>query len=138
MTEISATSPNEEEQEQKISITEFMRTQKQFMEIMQLMFQKHATATSRPKSSGPYRSRTDENNSNDASQQESHNRATHENISGASRKRKRVNQVNQNSQDTITLHPSDSDSYLSENSSAKEKTLKTHLVNTPKWTQMLK
>ena len=135
MTEISATSPNEEEQEQKISITEFMRTQKQFMEIMQLMFQKHATATSTPQSSGPYRSRTDENNSNE---QESHDRATHENISGASRKRKRVNQVNQNSQDTITLRPSDSDSYINEDSTAKEKTLKTHLVNTPKWTQMLK
>ena len=38
------------------------------------------------------------------------------NIPGASRKRKRVNQVYQNSQDTVTLHPSDSDSYQSEDS----------------------
>ena len=102
MTEISAISPNEEEQEQEISIREFMKTQKQFMENMQLMFQKHATATSTPRSSGP---RTDENNSNDASQQYSHDRPIHENIPGASRKRKRVHQVNQNSQDTATLHP---------------------------------
>ena len=34
---------------------------------------------------------------NDASQQESDDRAIHENISGVSRKRKRVDQVNQNS-----------------------------------------
>ena len=54
MTEISATSPNQEEQEQEISIREFMKTQKQFMENMQL-FQKHATATSTTQSSGPYR-----------------------------------------------------------------------------------
>ena len=47
MTEISAASPNEEEQEQEISIREFMRTQKQFMENMQLMFQKHATQRQR-------------------------------------------------------------------------------------------
>ena len=45
MTEISAASPNEEEQEQQITIREFMKTQKQFMENMQFMFQKHATAT---------------------------------------------------------------------------------------------
>ena len=45
-----------------------MKTQKQFIENIQLMFQKHATATSRPQSSGPYRSRSDENNSNDALQ----------------------------------------------------------------------
>ena len=121
MTEISAASPNEEEQEQEISIREFMRTQKQFMENMQLMFQKHATATSTPQSSGPYRSRTDENNSNDASKQESHDRATHENIPGASRKRKRLNHGNQNSQDIVTLHPSDSDSYLSEDSTCQRK-----------------
>ena len=121
MTEISAASPNEEEQEQEISIREFMRTQKKFMENMQLMFQKHATATSTPQSSGPYRSRTDENNSNDASQQESYDRATHKNIPGASRKRKRINQVNHNSQDTVTLHPSDSDSYLSEDSTCQRK-----------------
>ena len=50
MTEISAASPNEEEQEQEISIIEFMRTQKQLIENMQLMFQKHATATSTPQS----------------------------------------------------------------------------------------
>ena len=112
MTEVSSASPNGEEQEQEISIREFMRTQKQFMESMQLMFQKHATETSTPQSSGPYRSRTDENNSNQASQQESHGRATHENIPGASRKRKRVNLVNQNSQDTVTLHPLDSDSIV--------------------------
>ena len=108
MTEISAASPNEEEQEQEISIREFMRTQKQFMENMQLMFQKHATVRSTPQSSGPYRSRTDDNNANDASQQESYDRATHENIPGASRKRKRMNQINHNSQDSVTLHPSDS------------------------------
>ena len=71
MTEIAAASPNEEEQEQEISIREFMKTQKQFMENMQLMFQKHATAMSTPQSSGPYRSRIDENDSNDASKQES-------------------------------------------------------------------
>ena len=88
---------------------------------MQLMFRKHATPTSAPQSSGPYRSRTDEINSYDASQQESHDRATHENIPGASRKRKHINQVNQNSQYTITLHPSDSDSYLSEDSTCQRK-----------------
>ena len=38
MTEISAASPNKEEQEQEISIREFMKTQRQFMENMQLMF----------------------------------------------------------------------------------------------------
>ena len=38
MTETSATSPNGEEQEQEIIIREFMKTQKQFMENMQLMF----------------------------------------------------------------------------------------------------
>ena len=64
MIEILAASPNGEEQEQEISIREFMKTQKQFMENMQLMFHKHSTATSTPQSSGPYRSRTDENNSN--------------------------------------------------------------------------
>ena len=46
MTEISAASPNEEEQEQDITIKEFTKTQKQFMENMQVMFQKHATETS--------------------------------------------------------------------------------------------
>ena len=69
MTEISAASPNEEEQEQEISIKKFMKIQKQFMENMQLMFQKHATATSTTQSSRPYRSRTDEEDSNDTSQQ---------------------------------------------------------------------
>ena len=121
MTEISGASPNEEEQEQEISIREFMKTQKHSMENMQLMLQKHATATSTPQSSVPYWSRTDENNSNDASEQESHNRATHKNIPGASKKRKRVNQVNQNSQCTVTLHPSDSDGYLSEDSTCQRK-----------------
>ena len=121
MTEISAASPNEEEQEQQITIREFMKTQKQFMENMQFMFQKHATATWTTQSSGPYRSRTDEKDSNDASQKESHDRAIHENIPGASRKRKCVNQVHQNSQDTITLHPSESDSYLSEDSTCLRK-----------------
>ena len=42
MIEISA-SPNEYELEQEISIKEFMKAQKQFMENMQLMCQKHAT-----------------------------------------------------------------------------------------------
>ena len=121
MTEISAASPNEEEQEQQITSREFMKTQKQFMENMQFMFQKHATATWTTQSSGPYRSRTDEKDSNDASQKESHDRAIHENIPGASRKRKCVNQVHQNSQDTITLHPSESDSYLSEDSTCLRK-----------------
>ena len=46
MIEIPAAIPNEEEQEQEISIREFMKTQKQLMENMQLMFQKHVTATS--------------------------------------------------------------------------------------------
>ena len=118
MTEISGISPNEEEQEQEISIREFMKTQKQLMENMQLMFQKHATATSTPRSSGL---RTDENNSNHASQQYSHDRPIHENIPRGSRKRKRVLQVNQNSQDTATLQPSDSDSYLSEDSICQRK-----------------
>ena len=121
MTEISAASPNEEEQEQQITIREFMKTQKQFMENMQFMFQKHATATWTTQSSGPYRSRTDEKDSNDASQKESHDRAIHENIPGASRKRKCVNQIHQNSQDTITLYPSESDSYLSEDSTCLRK-----------------
>ena len=80
------------------------------MENMKLIFQKHATAMSRTQSSGPYRSGNDEKDSNDASQQESHDRDIHEKIHGASRKRKRVNQVNQNSQDTVILNPSDSDS----------------------------
>ena len=87
MTEISAASPNEEEQEQEISIKEFMKTQKQFRENMQLMFEKHATATSMTQPSGPYRSSTDAEYSNDALQQESHGRAIHEKIPGASRKR---------------------------------------------------
>ena len=69
MTEISAASPNEEEQEQEISIKKFMKIQKQFMENMQLMFQKHAAATSTTQSSRPYSSRTDEKDSNDTSQQ---------------------------------------------------------------------
>ena len=38
MTEISAASPNEEEQEQDITITEFTKTQKQFMKNMQVCF----------------------------------------------------------------------------------------------------
>ena len=54
-------------------------------------------------------------------QSRSHDRAIHKNIPGAIRKRKRVNQVNQNSQDTVTLHPSDSDSYLSEDSTCQRK-----------------
>ena len=76
-------------------------------------------------------SRTDEKDSNGASQQESHDRAIHENIPGASRKRKRVNQVNQHSKtqhitpltlvNIVTLHPSDSDSYLSEDSTCQRK-----------------
>ena len=85
------------------------------------MFQKHATATSITQSSGPHRSTTDEKEPNDASQQESHDRAIHENIPDASRKRKCVNQVNQNSQHTSTLHPSNSDSYLSEDSTCQRK-----------------
>ena len=115
MTEISAARLNEEDKE--ISIKEFMKTQKQFMENMQLMFQKHATAMSRTQSSEPYRLKADEEKDyNDTPQQDSHDRAIHKNIPGASRKRKRVNQVYQNSQDTVTLHPSDSDSYQSEDS----------------------
>ena len=69
MTEISAANPNEKEQEQEISFKKFVKTQKQFIENMQLMFQKHATATSTIQSSRPYRSRTDEKDSNDTSQQ---------------------------------------------------------------------
>ena len=45
---------------------------------MEHMFQKIATATSATQSSGSYRSRTDEKDSNDASQQESHDRAIQE------------------------------------------------------------
>ena len=48
----------------------------------------------RQRHSGPYRSRTDENKSNDVLQQESHDRPIYENIPGSSRERKRVNQVN--------------------------------------------
>ena len=95
-----------------------MKTQKQFMENMQLMFQKHATATSMTQFSEPFRSKTDEKDSNDASQQESHDRAIHENIPGASRKRKYAKQVNQNSQITVI---SDSDRYLSEGSTCQRK-----------------
>ena len=71
--------------------------------------------------SGPYRSRNDEKDSNHTSQQESHDRASHEKTPGASRKRKFVNQVTHNSQDTVTLHPSDSDNYLSEDSTCQRK-----------------
>ena len=138
MTEISAASSNEEEQEQEISITDFMRTQKQFMENMQLIFQKHVAATSMPQSSVPYKSRTDGNNSNGASQQESYDRTTHENIPGASRKRKRVNQFIQNNQDTVTLHTSGSDSYLSDGNTCQRKDSEDPLSKCPKWTQMLK
>ena len=121
MTEISAASPNKEEQEQEISIREFMKTQKQFMDNMWLMFQKHATATSIAQSSGTHRSTTDEKEPNDAKQQEIHDRAIHENIPDASRKRKCVSQVNQNSQHTVTLHPSNSVSYLCEDSTCQRK-----------------
>ena len=110
MTEISAASPNDEEQEKEITIKEFMKTQKQFTENMKLLFQKHATAASTTQSSGPYRSGNDEKDSNDASQWESYDRNILKKIHGASRKRKRVNHVNQNSQDIVMLHPSDSDS----------------------------
>ena len=92
MTEISA-SPNKEVQEQEINIKEFMNAQKQFMESMPLMFHKHATATSMTHSSGPYRSRTDEKGSNDASQQESHNRDIPEKAPGASRKKNVCNRM---------------------------------------------
>ena len=85
------------------------------------MCYKHPTATSARQSSGPYRSRADENKSNDALQQESHDRPIYENIPGSSRKRKRVNQVNQSSQDTVTLHSSGSDSYLSKDSVCQRK-----------------
>ena len=98
-----------------------MKTQKQFMENMQVVFQKHATATSTAHSSGPYRSRTDEKDSNDAAQQESYDRDIHKKISDASRKRKRVNQVNQNSTVTVTLHSSDAASYMSEDSTYRRK-----------------
>ena len=73
MTEISAASPNKEKKEQEISMKEFMKTQKQFMENMQLMFQKHASATSTAQSSGPY-----EKYSN-VSQQESYDRYSQKN-----------------------------------------------------------
>ena len=79
MTEISAASPNKEKKEQEISMKEFMKTQKQFMENMQLMFQKRASATSTAQSSGPYRSRNDEKYSNDVSQQESYDRCSQKN-----------------------------------------------------------
>ena len=41
--------------------------------------------------------------------------------SDASRKKKRVNQVNQNSTVTVTLHSSDSDSDISEDSTCRRK-----------------
>ena len=71
--------------------------------------------------SGPYRSRADENKSNDVLQQESHDRPIYENIPGSSRKRKCVNQINQSSQDTVTLRSSGSDSYLSKDSACQRK-----------------
>lgn len=86
-----------------------MKTQKQFTENMKLMFQKHVTAASKTQSSGTYMSTTDEKYSNDASQQEGYDSDIHENIPCASRKRKRVKQGGQNSQDRATLHPSNSD-----------------------------
>ena len=58
MTEISAASQNEGEQEQEISIKKFMKIQKQLMGNMQLMFQKYATATSTTQSSESCRSMT--------------------------------------------------------------------------------
>ena len=85
------------------------------------MCYKHPTATSARQSSGPYRSRADENKSNDALQQESHDRPIYENIPGSSRKRKCVNQINQSSQDTVTLRSSGSDSYLSKDSVCQRK-----------------
>ena len=91
LTEIYA-SPNEEEKEQEISFKEFMKTQKQFMEKILLVFQKHATT----QSSEPYRSRTDEKDSNDASQLEIYGRDIYKKMPGASTKRKRVNQGDQN------------------------------------------
>ena len=102
------------------------------------MCYKHPTATSARQSSGPYRSRADENKSNDALQQESHDRPIYENIPGSSRKRKRVNEVNQSSQDTVTLHSSDSDSYLSKDSACQRKYSEDPLSKYSKWTQMLK
>ena len=67
MTKTSAARPTEEEQEQEISIKEFMKIQKQLMGNMQLMFQKHATATPTTLSSGSCRSRTVVKDSNNAS-----------------------------------------------------------------------
>ena len=119
MTEISVASPNKEEQEQNITIKEFFKTQKQNIENMQLMFQKNTTATSTTQSSRPYRSRNDEKDYHDVSQQESYDRDMHKQIPGASRKRKRVNQFSQTSKDTVTLRPSDPDSYLSEDSTCQ-------------------
>ena len=116
MTEISVASPNKEEQEQNITIKQFFKTQKQNIENMQLMFQKHTTATSTTQSSRPYRSRNDEKDYHDVSQQESYDRDMHKQIPGESRKIKRVNQC---SQDTVTLQPSDPDSYLSEDSACQ-------------------
>ena len=57
---------------------------------------------------------------NDTSQQESHNRDIPEKKNPvASRKRKRKHQDDQNSQDRVTLHPSDLNSYPSEDMPAK-------------------
>ena len=67
MTKTSAARPTEEEQEQEISIKEFMKIQKQLMGNMQLMFQKHATATPTTLSSGSCRSRAVVKDSNNAS-----------------------------------------------------------------------
>ena len=63
-----------------------MKTQKRFMENMQLMFQKLVTATSTTQSIGSYRSRSDEKDSIDVSEQESYDRDIHEKIPSASRK----------------------------------------------------
>ena len=88
---------------------------------MQFIFQKRATTPLTAQSCGPYRSRTDEKDSNDVSQQSSYDSDLHDKIPGVSRKRKRVNQGNQNSQDRVILHPSDSDSDLSEASTCQRK-----------------
>ena len=90
LTEISVASQNEEEQEQDITLTEFMKTQKQLMDNTQLIFQKHATATSTTQFSGTYRSGNDEKDSNDTSQQESFDRDIHEKIHGENPQEKKT------------------------------------------------
>ena len=80
MTKISAAAQMRRSKSRILQLKSLRRLKNSEMENMQVVFQKHATATSTAHSSGPYRSRTDEKDSNDAAQQESYDRAIHKKI----------------------------------------------------------